>query len=632
MPALHFPAIPSTILPIIVAFVITTASLSQSKSDGEQFKHDPSYYRSTADLGDPVAQFQYGLCLFNGRGVHLNRPEAAKYFKLSADQGYSEAQYWYAHCLAQGDGVIKNNSLALQYFKRAADKQYPDAQFQLGLANWNGISTPVNRQEAIQLFQLAAAQGHNEAKMMFATCILEDPTNDYNTNLIAIWHLSELADNGQLNAMTLYAIALAEGTIVPQDLVAAANYIKTAADLGDAQAQYNYSLCLRDGRGVIVDLNASMEYLELAADNGFATAQNEYGLFLLNGIGMTKNETRAAEYFQLAADQGIADAQYNYGRYLSKSHPKTSVRYYEFASSQGHAGGQNGLGLALLDGRGVDANRTAAIDLFRLAAAQNHANAMANLATCLEESDAAAADELCEKAAKLGDAEGQLRFGLRLYAQGKAGVAMEWLMESANQGYGPGYVHCAFSLIRGVGCQRDDVMAREYFRMAAELENTGGQHGYGVCLLMGIGGAARKVRGRELIRMAADAGYAYAQYDYAMCLKYGIGVRRTVAQAAEYMEKALNHSLKNYSHFLGMNTLYGSTILNVDANMTAAVKYWRMAAEKGYLEAEYILGSSLIEQNKVVDGCRYVEVAGKGGHDLAQEMVTTKCSDNRGDQ
>jgi TPR repeat protein len=627
----------STFRPFVFAFVITTTSASESKSDGVHITHDPSYYRSAADRGEPEGQFQYGLCLFNGRDIPVNQAEAASYFKLSAEQGYRDAQYWYGHCLSKGHGVTQNISRALYYFQLSADQQYPDAQYQLGLAHLNGLFTPVNREEAIRYFQLAAKQGHNDAKINFAVCILEAPTNDSNINLIGMWDLQELADAGQLSAMLLYANALANGTIVSQDLADAAKYIKKAADLGHPQSQYNFGLCLRDGRGVTADHNASAEYIKLAADNGFAPAQNEYGLLLNKAHA---NEILAQNYFKLSADQGYADGQYNYGLCISKSDPISSVRYYALAADQGHAGGQNAYGLALLKHRFVEPSLDAAMNLFRLAAAQNHANAMTNLAVCLRATDMAAADELLAKAANLGDADGEYWFGMRLFDLGEPELAAEWFLKSANQGNSAGCAYYAFCLIMRLGCERDQVLAREYFRKSADLKHPAGTHGYGLCLLMGIGGPRHKVRGVELIRIAADDGYCHAQSDYAMCLKHNIGVRKDVAKAAEYAEMALEQGLKNELHLLGKNILYGCVMsdskfqakLEVDINMTEALKFWRLAAQSGFLEAEYKLGFSLIEQKKVLEGCKCVEVAARGGHAQAQKVLVTKCSATREDE
>ena len=67
--------------------------------------------------GDADAQFNYGVCLLNGRGVRQNYEEAARYFKLSADQGNADGQFAYGICLKKGLGVRRDRQEAKRYFK-----------------------------------------------------------------------------------------------------------------------------------------------------------------------------------------------------------------------------------------------------------------------------------------------------------------------------------------------------------------------------------------------------------------------------------------------------------------------------------------------------------------------------------
>lgn len=48
-------------------------------------------FREAAAGGDPEAQFQYGICLRDGRGVPQNQQEAIEWFRKAANAGYPEA-------------------------------------------------------------------------------------------------------------------------------------------------------------------------------------------------------------------------------------------------------------------------------------------------------------------------------------------------------------------------------------------------------------------------------------------------------------------------------------------------------------------------------------------------------------
>jgi len=54
-------------------------------------------YRSLADQGLAVAQFNLGLMYVNGQGVSKDEIEAMKWYRLAADQGRSDAQYQLGH-------------------------------------------------------------------------------------------------------------------------------------------------------------------------------------------------------------------------------------------------------------------------------------------------------------------------------------------------------------------------------------------------------------------------------------------------------------------------------------------------------------------------------------------------------
>ena len=61
-----------------------------------------------ANGGHAAAQADYGLLVFQGRGVLKNMDEAAKWFEKSARAGDQEGQFLYAYSLAKGEGVTQN--------------------------------------------------------------------------------------------------------------------------------------------------------------------------------------------------------------------------------------------------------------------------------------------------------------------------------------------------------------------------------------------------------------------------------------------------------------------------------------------------------------------------------------------
>jgi TPR repeat protein len=95
--------------------------LKESVGRASQLKQD-------ADRGDSSAQFNYGNCLKNGKGVSKDLKEAARYYKMSADQGNAHGQNNYGDCLRNGEGVSKDLKEAARYFKMSADQGNEDAR------------------------------------------------------------------------------------------------------------------------------------------------------------------------------------------------------------------------------------------------------------------------------------------------------------------------------------------------------------------------------------------------------------------------------------------------------------------------------------------------------------------------
>ena len=71
-------------------------------------------FKKAIELGDTIAIAQYnlGICYYNGNGVTKNYTEAVKCFKKAAEQGYALAQHNLGACYYFGHGVPKSISNA----------------------------------------------------------------------------------------------------------------------------------------------------------------------------------------------------------------------------------------------------------------------------------------------------------------------------------------------------------------------------------------------------------------------------------------------------------------------------------------------------------------------------------------
>lgn len=170
---------------------------------------------------------------------------------------------------------------------------------------------------------------------------------------------------------------------------------KAAAEKGGAEAQFRYAEMLRDGRGVAKNMKEAAKWTRKAADAGHARAQCQMGLFYMNGLGVDRDEDKAVEWLEKAAKQNNAQSQYNLGIYHARFSDKESIRlalkWLNEAVKQDYADAEYNLAKLYLKphhpaSKEQGAGRQA-IQLLRLAAAQNHVGAKSMLNELGVESD-----------------------------------------------------------------------------------------------------------------------------------------------------------------------------------------------------------------------------------------------------
>ena len=78
-------------------------------------------WRSLAEQGYALAQYNLGWVYQNGKGASQDYQEAIRYYKLAAEQGFAGAQYSLGLMYYRGEGVLKSLKDAA-YWIKLADK------------------------------------------------------------------------------------------------------------------------------------------------------------------------------------------------------------------------------------------------------------------------------------------------------------------------------------------------------------------------------------------------------------------------------------------------------------------------------------------------------------------------------
>ncbi len=79
-------------------------------------------WRTLADAGDPIAQYNLGLLYLDGHGVPQSTAEAASWFRRAAEQDYTEAQHNLGAMYGSGQGVKRDYVQAYKWLNICAAK------------------------------------------------------------------------------------------------------------------------------------------------------------------------------------------------------------------------------------------------------------------------------------------------------------------------------------------------------------------------------------------------------------------------------------------------------------------------------------------------------------------------------
>lgn len=105
------------------------AELCEAKKfmmNGEYRKACTSCKRA-AELGDPLAQYWFGMLLRDGYFGKAHKNESIKWFKIAAEKGNIQAMFQLGIHYTLGIFVLQNRGQAIKYYKMAARKGHPKA-------------------------------------------------------------------------------------------------------------------------------------------------------------------------------------------------------------------------------------------------------------------------------------------------------------------------------------------------------------------------------------------------------------------------------------------------------------------------------------------------------------------------
>jgi TPR repeat protein len=93
------------------------------------------WFRRAAELGDAIAQANYGVMLYHGIGVQQSLEKAVDWIRRSAEQGEAHGQFLLGNAYEHGEGVEKDMDKAISWYTEAESNGSTQAENRLAELN-----------------------------------------------------------------------------------------------------------------------------------------------------------------------------------------------------------------------------------------------------------------------------------------------------------------------------------------------------------------------------------------------------------------------------------------------------------------------------------------------------------------
>ncbi|MBE2282477.1 MAG: sel1 repeat family protein [Prosthecobacter sp.] len=407
---------------------------------------------------------------------------------------------------------------AVAKVRELAQKKDKDALY--ALAHW-GVLSGANINEVAALYREAANAGQTLAKSELAQVLMQAGAQNPAAvkEAIGLIKEAEAADNKVARRMLaqLHLQGVTEGekgtVIVEKSVEKAKALLEQGNKAGDGEATLGLAQLYSAGvEGVPQDHQKALDYLIEAGKQGNAVALSTYGARLLNGDPDTKDSPKlvkkdvaaALKMFDDAAAKGLAAANRILGQIYEngvgangadvKQDVTKAFEYYTKAANGSDPQALFRLGNAfetgiIKDPKGkrddkdnilIQPNPKSALDLYRLAAQNNLAEAFYNVGVYYEtgtvvDKDPQKAFAFHMKAATAGIAQAMNRLA-GLYANGTGTTqdlvaAAGWYQRAADMGFAPAQIALGILYEQGAGVRQSRTVAAGHYSDAAQQGN-----------------------------------------------------------------------------------------------------------------------------------------------------------------
>ena len=163
-----------------------------------------------AKAGVVSAQVKLAGCYAEGRGVGVNRREAAKWYRAAAERGNVTAQCHLGRCYEKGWGVKKSELEAVEWYGKAAAQGDAYGQFLLGVAYECGVGVKRDYKQAVDLYRKSAEQGSVFGQCFLGSCYEEGFGVEKNENMAKMWYAEAKENDPKKTAEILKSLRVSQ--------------------------------------------------------------------------------------------------------------------------------------------------------------------------------------------------------------------------------------------------------------------------------------------------------------------------------------------------------------------------------------------------------------------------------------
>jgi localization factor PodJL len=157
--------------------------------------------RDATAAGQPNAQYELAMRLFEGRGLPKDQPAAARWFERAASLGLAPAQYRLGSMYEKGIGVSRDPAAAKRWYLKAAEAGNARAAHNLAVMNAEPGDGAPNYPEAVKWFRKAAELGVRDSQYNLAILYARGLGVDKDLGQAWLW-LALAAQQGDTDAAT----------------------------------------------------------------------------------------------------------------------------------------------------------------------------------------------------------------------------------------------------------------------------------------------------------------------------------------------------------------------------------------------------------------------------------------------